>query len=410
MQATQPLLIGIDWADERHAVCIWSKSTVRPLADLDNTPQAILAWLDQMHSKDRPLAIACEQGPGLLRNVLLGQDNVDYYHINPAALDSYRKSRRVSRAKDDPGDAARLCRLLRERLDELSPVRVADPLSRQLAVLTRQRRGLVQQRVEVGLRLTAHLKRCYPQFLAVADAPIAAALPRRLLRRYPSFSKLRRASASALRRHLGRANFDRRWARLEQAQAVGAPPGLEQIDADYTLLLLAQIELLVKQTSKLEANIGELSRQHPDYRLAASLPGAGKALAPRLLALMAASHDNDATEMANRIGVTPIIKSSGKQRQVAARRAKPVFDHQTLVEFADHSRKKCAWAAAFCAMHKERDPKQSHNTVLRKLACKWARILHRMWRDKEPYDEQRYLEALIRQRSPLRQWIELLAA
>ena len=44
---------------------------------------------------------------------------------------------------------------------------------------------------------------------------------------------------------------------------------------------------------------------------------------------------------------------------------------------------------------------KQHNTVIRSLAFKWIRILFRCWKDKKPYDETTYLNALKKRGSPL---------
>ncbi len=43
----------------------------------------------------------------------------------------------------------------------------------------------------------------------------------------------------------------------------------------------------------------------------------------------------------------------------------------------------------------------SHQTALRALAFKWARILFRCWKEGQPYDESRYLKALRKRGSTL---------
>ena len=39
--------------------------------------------------------------------------------------------------------------------------------------------------------------------------------------------------------------------------------------------------------------------------------------------------------------------------------------------------------------------------ILRALAFKWVRILWKCWITNEPYDETRYMQSLIRRKSPL---------
>ena len=43
----------------------------------------------------------------------------------------------------------------------------------------------------------------------------------------------------------------------------------------------------------------------------------------------------------------------------------------------------------------QRDQNKGHHAAVRSLAFKWIRILFRCWKDRTPYDEAKYLQALI---------------
>ena len=42
-----------------------------------------------------------------------------------------------------------------------------------------------------------------------------------------------------------------------------------------------------------------------------------------------------------------------------------------------------------------------HQAAIRALAFKWIRILFRMWKDRKPYDDQSYTQALSKAQSPI---------
>ena len=52
---------------------------------------------------------------------------------------------------------------------------------------------------------------------------------------------------------------------------------------------------------------------------------------------------------------------------------------------------------------------QRHHTILRGLAYKWIRIVHRCWQTGQHYDEDRYLAALTKRQSTLITIIKELA-
>ena len=56
----------------------------------------------------------------------------------------------------------------------------------------------------------------------------------------------------------------------------------------------------------------------------------------------------------------------------------------------------CDWARAYYD-HKKAEGK-GHHTAIRALAYRWIRIIYRCWKDRVPYNEQRYMESLRRKR------------
>ena len=67
-----------------------------------------------------------------------------------------------------------------------------------------------------------------------------------------------------------------------------------------------------------DEKIDELARVHPDYALMNSFPGAGSALAPRLIAAMGSQRERyqTAQEMQCYSGIAPVVASSSQQRCV----------------------------------------------------------------------------------------------
>ena len=88
-----------------------------------------------------------------------------------------------------------------------------------------------------------------------------------------------------------------------------------------------------------DEKIDELARTHPDYALMKSFPGAGPALAPRLIAAMGSRRDRyeGAHELQCYSGIAPVVASSGQKRSVHWRWARPKFLRQTFHEWALHS-------------------------------------------------------------------------
>ena len=91
-------------------------------------------------------------------------------------------------------------------------------------------------------------------------------------------------------------------------------------------------------------------------------------------------------------GVAPVTKSSGKSHVVYARAACPKFDRQTFHEFSRLSVTHCQWARNYVDYYTAKGKK--YHTIIRALAYKWIRILHKCWKDRTPYNEDLYMETL----------------
>src|ERR1700687_4680505 len=83
-----------------------------------------------------------------------------------------------------------------------------------------------------------------------------------------------------------------------------------------------------------DQQIETMARQHPRFAIIASLPGAGPALVPRLIAALGTQRDryHSASELQSYSGIAPVLASSGKQHWVHWRWACPKFLRQTFHE------------------------------------------------------------------------------
>ena len=106
-------------------------------------------------------------------------------------------------------------------------------------------------------------------------------------------------------------------------------------------------------------------------------------------------------------GVAPVVKASGNSRIVQRRFARPLFLHQSFMEYSDLSLRYCAWAKEF--YRQQRAQGKGHYCAVRALAFKWIRIIYRCWQERVAYDETKYLESLERSRSPLLQHLRPIA-
>jgi hypothetical protein len=150
-----------------------------------------------------------------------------------------------------------------------------------------------------------------------------------------------------------------------------------------------------------DRKIEEAAAAHPEFFIFESLPGAGAALAPRLLTAFGSQRDRyaNAEDVQSYSGIAPVTEGSGKKKWIHFRWACPKFLRQSFHESAGHSIAHSQWARSYYQQQRERG--KGHHAAVRGLAFKWIRIVFRCWKDGVVYDESRYREALAKRNSPL---------
>jgi transposase len=106
----------------------------------------------------------------------------------------------------------------------------------------------------------------------------------------------------------------------------------------------------------LDGKITEAAEAHPDFFIFQSFPGAGAALAPRLLAALGSQRDRyaSAEEIQKYSGIAPVTERSGKKKWVHFRWACPKFLRQSFHEWAAHSIAQSVWARAHYQQQRQR--------------------------------------------------------
>jgi len=101
-------LIGIDWSDAKHDICLVETATgTQELSVVKHTPESLNEWARALRSRfgGERIAVCLEQSRGSLIYALLKYDFLTLYPINPQMLSRFREAFTPSRAKDDPTDA-----------------------------------------------------------------------------------------------------------------------------------------------------------------------------------------------------------------------------------------------------------------------------------------------------------------
>jgi transposase len=154
-----------------------------------------------------------------------------------------------------------------------------------------------------------------------------------------------------------------------------ASAGLVRAKARLTLALVAQLQALVEHIAAYDQAITQLFTQHADHALFASLPGAGRRLARRLLAEWGDDRARSASAASVQAlaGTAPVLFHSGASRRVRRRVAGVNAWRQALSHCAHESVLLEEWARA--SYRRKREQGKTRAMALRALANQWVRII-----------------------------------
>jgi transposase len=396
------LSIGIDWADDKHDICIRDAVDRRILSEfsvghgaegmtqLDEKVAALGAELDKC-------LVAVETPHGLLVGYLL-QAGYVVYAIPPRAVDRYRDRHRQSGAKTDQLDAQVLSDILCIDRKYHRPIPSDSPLVQEIRLTSRQRQKLVNERTRLKNQLTACLKSYYPVALDLFSG-LDCAITWAFLRAYPNAEAASMASLAELKAFFVQQGYSHpskipQIYALLQAPAVPVADWQVRVSQQHMLVLVELLAIVATQIKAYERTLSDLLDQHEDAFIFRSLPNAGDVTAGWLLGEIGDCRDKfeSASGMQALAGTCPVTEQSGKQRRIKFRVAccKPFRNGtQQFARLSVRGQNGSSWAKGYLSDQLRRGHSISRGT--RALANRWLAIIFRLWQDRVAYDEKVHL-------------------
>jgi transposase len=403
--------IGLDWADQKHD--LWIRPANGSKSEhlrLEQSPEALHEWAAKLRKQfdTGQVAIGVETSRGPVISALMSYDFIVLFPINPKALKDYRAAFSVSGAKNDRTDAQLIEEFIRLHSEKLKALQPDTQLTRKLSGLVQDRRHLVDERTRIVNQLHAKLKTYYPLAETLIGSELNSLLAAQFLSRWPDLESLLAAQASTIRaffyKHNSRSakKMEQRLEAIKKAKALTTDPGIIEPARELVLALVGMLKSLHKSVARLEKTIKLTMDQHPDAPIFRSLPGAGPALAPRLLVAFGTQRDRfqSAQEVAQFYGVAPVVIQSGNSELVRLRRRCPKFGRQTFHENASCVSKTEPWGRAYYEQQRSKHD-DKHHQACRALAYKLIRIYFSCWKTRTEYKSNTYLNALQKHGSPL---------
>jgi transposase len=271
-------------------------------------------------------------------------------------------------------------------------------LIQELKTLTRDQESLIASQTSLVNQLTACLKTYYPVALTLfsklqrpATLAFLQAYPTPQVAQQASLEEITLLLKQAKHRRLAHVGL-RIWEQLRQP-SLQADAITTRAKSRLMLALVQQLRLLLDQLAAYDQEIARLFQAHADQPIFSGLPGAGKRLAPPLLA----EWGDDRSRYANAAsiqalgGTSPVPVESGKHTSVQQRHACIKSLRNALFQFAWQSTFQEPWAEAY--YHRKRKEGKTHSMAVRALSNVWVRIIYALWRKHEPYQAATFLAA-----------------
>jgi transposase len=333
---------------------------------------------------------------------ILLNDGYVIYPINPKSIERYKERYSVSGAKSDQFDANAIANALRTDIHRFHPVHPDSELLRELRILVADQERFIGTQTMLLNQLQACLKEYYPVALGLfSDLDSRVALE--YLKRYPRHT---RESAKKLQTLLSRHRHPHAEKKaLEIAEALSKPqiPVDEYVVRARSRALLAIVEHLLslrEQIAAYQEEIEKLFNKHPDSPIFKNLPGSGGESGkngPRLMTQLGDNRERfpSADSIQCVAGTSPVTRKSGKTEIILMRYACRKSFRNVMHQFAFCSLRQCSWARSLYDQQRAKD--KSHGSALRTVGDKWLKIIFRLWKNGEIYNEDKFLASRMRQ-------------
>ena len=408
-------IVGIDWADKKHDICEYNQDKQHyALSIISSKPESIDVWANGLKQRypNQQIAVGCELKKGPLIYALSKYNHLTLFPINPSTVSKYRKAFSHSGAKDDPTDAKIQTEILLHNMHKLRALEPESADIRALAQLTVNRRKLVQERVRITNKMTAALKNYYPQVIewfTEKHTNVFIAF----MQRWPTLEQAQSARKDTLTRffHAHHVRYqhiiEKRINAIKTSHHLTKDNGVIVPNQLLVTGLLQQLKAIVASIKEHDEHIKHYYSDCDDRMIFDSFPGAGTVFAPRLLTAFGENRERyeDASEVQRYSGIAPVLERSGNKAWTHWRYSCPKFIRQSFVEWSGETVRYSFWAKAYYEQEKAKG--KPHQTIIRCLAFKWIRILFCCWKNRKPYDETTYLNALKKRNSPLLEYAVL---
>jgi transposase len=399
-------LVGIDWATQKHHVCLLDLSG-RFVGEREFSHEGaglsdLCAWLlEETKALPGEIAVAIETPHGPIVEMLL-ERGFAVYAINPKQLDRFRDRFTVAGAKDDSRDAHVLADALRTDRRAFRHLDAENPVVIELREWSRMIEDLHQERNRLSNRVHQQLWRYYPQALQIAD-DVAANWFLELWQQVPTPAKAARVKQTTIEGIL-KSNRIRRIdatevLRVLRQKPLWVAPGTTEAACAHIRTVAARIQLINQQITQANRQLDELCDkleqqaesasgqkcEQRDMAILRSCPGLGRINIATLLAeAPEALRQRNYDALRALCGAAPVTRRSGKQyivvrRYACNKRLQNAVYHWARVATQHDPISRSRYAALRSRGH-------SHGRALRGVADRLLSVMCTLLRRQTPFD------------------------
>jgi hypothetical protein len=399
--------LGLDWADEAHAVWvadesgekIWEGKVAQTAEGLAEFGRRLYEW----SSTGVEVWAALEKPEGRIVDFLLDH-GILVYPVNPKAVDRARDRFRMSTSKSDLFDARVLADFLRTDYGHLRPLMPNSAEAQELKLLTTDHQRLVQQQTRLINQLTITLKEYNPRVLEMfTDLNTTVALD--FLACFPTPLALTQMTPAVWQRFVKEHRLHNERAtllwELTKAPQLDIPGHVVRAKERLVQVLIAELRVVREAVADYRVVIDRFFASMPASEVARTLP-AGKSgvVVPTIWAEIGdvLGRWESFRHLQAQAGTVPVTNRSGKFMMVKFRFACNKRLRHAIDLFSFISLQHSTWALAYYRRQRERGHR--HHEALRALSAKWLKIIFVIWSRNVPYIEQHHLANINRQTIP----------
>jgi transposase len=415
--------VGVDWATEKHDLCLLD-ATGKILLEraFVNTGAGLAEMCDVLMAKANGVAdavwVGIEVPHGPVVETLM-ERGFRVHAINPKQLDRFRDRFTVAGAKDDRRDALVLADSLRTDARAFRRLVQDSPEVMELREWSRMADDLQQERNRLTNRVREQLRRFYPQALQLGDDP-GADWFLTVLEEVPTPAAAGAVAEATIAAVLKRHRISRLTAadvlKILREKPLIVAPGTAEAASSHIRLVAARIRLLNAQHAECCRNLDKICRRlapepsapqsnpgraggQRDVEVLRSLPGVGRIVLATLLAEAAQPvRDRDYPALRSLSGVAPITRRSGKRCCVSMRHACQLRLRRAVYHWARvAAQRDSLWKERYRAL---RARGHSHGRACRGIADRLLAVATAMLREGTTYDPNRITRVAPRQESP----------